>query len=403
MEKQKISTIKIRNFKVLKELTIDFADLTILAGTNSSGKSTIIQSLLFLKQNLGVLRNSIIESFLQDKSVDVKGIDESVKNLFVRIQELISQPQVVAFNGEYLNLGTIKDLLHQESYGEEDSIILELIAADHKLSCKVEHSVEENKSNLVAELQGQLTSINLLCDGFSYIHTHRALPQDNYPLLSDLRDNANLGIDGRYVAHFLEHFKHKELSIIALKHKNANTLQLLDNVTCWLGEISEQILIHVATDERKASLAYSYVYGDARSNELRPQNVGFGITYVLPIIVAILRAEPGDLLIVENPETHLHPSAQVAIAHLCALAVSHGVQMIIETHSDHFLNGIRVATKNKILTPKQSTIYFLEKGIEGMEIKQYQLNIDAHGRITQKWPRGFFDEYEKQLDELIQW
>lgn len=403
MEKQKISTIKIRNFKVLKELTMDFADLTILAGTNSSGKSTIIQSLLFLKQNLGALRNSIIESFLRDKSANAGGIDGLDKNLFVKIQELIRQPQTVVFNGKYLKLGTIKDLLHQESYGEEDPVVLELITADHKLSCRVEHSVEENESNLVAQLSGQLASINLLCDGFSYIHTHRALPQDDYPLLSDLRYNTSLGVDGRYVTHFLEHFKHRELSITALKHKNANTLQLLDNVTCWLGEISEQILIHVATDERKASLAYSYVYGNARSNELRPQNVGFGITYVLPIIVAILRAEPGDLLIIENPETHLHPSAQVAIAHLCALAVSHGVQMIIETHSDHFLNGIRVATKNKILTPKQSTIYFLEKGIEGMEIKQYRLNIDAHGRITQKWPRGFFDEYEKQLDELIQW
>jgi len=122
----------------------------------------------------------------------------------------------------------------------------------------------------------------------------------------------------------------------------------------------------------------------------------------LPIIVAILKAKEGDLLIIENPESHLHPAGQSKIAELCAIASANGVQIIVETHSDHFLNGIRVATKRGLMTPKQSKVYYFRKDKDELETKIDEINIDKNGGID-RYPKGFFDQFDEDLDKLITW
>jgi len=76
------------------------------------------------------------------------------------------------------------------------------------------------------------------------------------------------------------------------------------------------------------------------------------------------------------------------------------VQIIIETHSDHFLNGIRVATKKGLLKPEESQIYYFEKAKDSLETVVHSLNIDKEGRIDE-WPKGFFDEWDNKLNELL--
>ena len=117
-----------------------------------------------------------------------------------------------------------------------------------------------------------------------------------------------------------------------------------------------------------------------------PQNVGFGITYVLPIIVALLKAKKGDCIIIENPESHLHPSGQVSIARLCAKASQLGVQIIVETHSDHFFNGVRVAIKErKIDNSKVSMYYFYKKNRDSFFSKDSssieEIEVNDEGKI----------------------
>ncbi|WP_164708190.1 AAA family ATPase, partial [Pseudomonas viridiflava] len=80
-------------------------------------------------------------------------------------------------------------------------------------------------------------------------------------------------------------------------------------------------------------------------NEVRPVNTGFGISYVIPIIVAMLCTTEGGYLLVENPEVHLHPAAQSILAELLTMAATCGIQVILETHSDHIINGIRAHVK----------------------------------------------------------
>lgn len=97
--------------------------------------------------------------------------------------------------------------------------------------------------------------------------------------------------------------------------------------------------------------------GEESTNAL---NMGFGVSYSLPIIVALLSAREGDILVLENPEAHLHPRGQRKIGELVALAAANGVQIFMETHSDHVLNGIRLSVRNKkISSDKDKNKLFL--------------------------------------------
>ena len=140
--------------------------------------------------------------------------------------------------------------------------------------------------------------------------------------------------------------------------------------------------------------------GSVSTNEYRSVNVGFGITYTLPVVVSLLSSAPGDLVFIENPEAHLHPRAQSKLGELIARAASSGVQVIFETHSDHVLNGIRIAIKTGLLKSEQAAVLFFSKGEESKSTSVTTLNIDQNGRID-NWPSGFFDEFEKSIESLI--
>src|SRR5690606_42119683 len=87
-----------------------------------------------------------------------------------------------------------------------------------------------------------------------------------------------------------------------------------------------------------------------RTNRFKAENAGFGITYTLPLVTALLSSKPGALLIIENPESHIHPKGQAKLVELIALVAQNDVQIIIETHSDRVVNGIRVGIKEEILS-----------------------------------------------------
>jgi predicted ATPase len=244
--------------------------------------------------------------------------------------------------------------------------------------------------------------VNLFNDDFQYIMTDRALPSITYGLSDEQVERNLIGFRGEFSAHYLAENRHKPLSIESLKHQDSKTNQLLENVSLWLGEISNGIEISatVYSELQQVNLTYSYIYGDKRTDKYTPLNVGFGITYVLPIIVAILKAKEGDLLIIENPESHLHPAGQSKIAELCAIASANGVQIIVETHSDHFLNGIRVATKKGLLTSEQCSVYYFRKDKDELETKIDEIKIDENCAID-NYPKGFFDQFDDDLDELL--
>ena len=124
----------------------------------------------------------------------------------------------------------------------------------------------------------------------------------------------------------------------------------------------------------------------------RPANVGFGLSYALPIVVAGLTIPAGRLLIVENPEAHLHPAGQSAMAEFLARVAASGVQVIVETHSDHVVNGLRRAVATERLLPA-SEIAIYAFGGDGTATR---IEVTDVGTLS-AWPEQFFDQLQKDL------
>jgi predicted ATPase len=361
-----IDRVQVKNFKSLKDIDIELSNLNLLTGVNSGGKSSFIQALLLLKQN-----------------EDYFPIGSGKKPLNIK--------------GDYVNVGNKKDILFQEVYDENIEIS---IRNNVNNFATLTFNNKDLKFNFGANT---LSEYNLFNKSFQYIATERITPMITYSLSDETLEQNQIGTKGEYTAHYLARYRHQVI-LKNLRHKDSKTSQLLENVSLWLSEISENIEVKAKVYEELQSvdLKYTYTYGKTTTQDFTPLNVGFGITYVLPIITAILKAKEGDLIIIENPETHLHPKAQSKIAKLCAIAASLGIQIILETHSDHILNGIRVATKENILEPEQSKIYYFRKDKDNLETKIDQINIDSNGAID-RYPKGFFDQFDEDLDRLIVW
>ena len=163
-----------------------------------------------------------------------------------------------------------------------------------------------------------------------------------------------------------------------------------------------KVIAKLIPEINKASLHYQFSSLTDMTPQFRPENTGFGLTYVLPVVTAVLSARPGDLLLIENPESHLHPAGQSLVAKLISLAAQNDVQIILETHSDHFLNGVRTSVKAKDISSDNVCIYFLSRDPESSEhvANIEEIRVQDTGSIDY-WPHGFFDEWDKSLDELI--
>jgi len=152
-------------------------------------------------------------------------------------------------------------------------------------------------------------------------------------------------------------------------------------------------------------LGYEFESVDGNTDEIMPTNVGFGITYVLPVVVALLSAKPGDILVIENPESHVHPKGQSSIGKLIALVASLGVQIVIETHSDHIINGVLITCKKNEagesgIDKDLVKIYYFTREDITHSSKIDEIKVLNDGKID-KQPAGFFDQTENDLSYLL--
>ncbi|CAC9575705.1 hypothetical protein [uncultured Gammaproteobacteria bacterium] len=377
-----INSVKVKNFKSLKDVDIKLNNLTLITGVNSSGKSSFIQSLLLFRQN----RDVLITSALAPKS------DLPILH--------------VSFNGTYIKLGDETSLLSQSAFNDDMAFELNTKFGDVILLVNKKQEVNLNNFDKRAFANGLNkfeTFASILSDNcFHYLSTSRMSPDHTFGFSQQDINLDSIGVRGEFTAHYLAEKRHQELKVKELRHPESKTLQLLENTYKWLGEISSGVSILASSDASTQSvkLTYQYEYGDNTTSNYSSLNVGFGLTYVLPVIVLILKSKPGDFVIIENPESHLHPAGQSKIAEMCAIAANNGVQIIVESHSDHFLNGLRVATKNGKISPENSQIYFFKKDKDSLETEPHSINIDKDGKLSD-WPKNFFDEWGNQLDKLL--
>jgi len=380
-----IKRIKVKNFKTLKLAELELKNLNLFAGMNGMGKSSLLQVLMLLRQ-------SHEQNLLQN--------DE------------------LGLNGSLVNIGLSRDAY--ALYGENETLYFELETVDGKKAqwtfrAEAMDNLYEDEDVLTGSstISPDFFDFSLFKEGFQYLSAERVSPQSSFETSTyEVVKRKQLGNHGEFAIYYLALNKEAPLLIPELKHETVpkEDSTLLKNVEAWLTEISPGISLKTQfyPDMDKVRLAFQYDAGrlNVITNEFRPTNVGFGITYILSVIVAILSAQKGDILLVENPEAHLHPRGQSRIGHLMALAAEQGVQLFIETHSDHVLNGIRVAAKKDseyhVIDADNVSIFFFhrEEGQEDHATSIFTPKLDNNGKID-KWPEGFFDEWNRLLFELL--
>jgi predicted ATPase len=250
---------------------------------------------------------------------------------------------------------------------------------------------------LPPQADGQAGSLASRLRDLTYITAERLGPREVYNL-EDRQIAAVVGSEGEHTVSVL-HWGRDEHVI--------EKLALPGVATTRLRQVEERMRIlfpGFALTVEQIPQANAVTLGLRTSDDTdfhRPVHVGFGLTQVFPIVVAALSAPEGGILLIENPEVHLHPVGQGLVGQFLSDVARAGVQVIIETHSDHILNGIRRSVKANRLTPEQVAIHFFKpRSIEEAQVLSPQL--DSSGNID-TWPEGFFDQFDKDSTHFAGW
>lgn len=406
-----LQEVRLTNFKCFKNETIfPLASINLLTGNNGKGKSSFLQSLLLIKQTIEV------------------DINAAYLNL----------------NGEILHLGNYDEVKNKEN-SQEDLICFEFRNTQHdntptrnyiyfflpdkdKLSIQKCHVVViENGQQRIFVIQKHynngnyysattqkgndarigfvklkpetyISSTTMLYSSipdiynFTFIAADRIGPKDFYHKHTERNDVKH---DGSNTANVLAEHQHKLVHTSLYRGENAQTL--IDQVGEWLSYVFDTPNIKIELDESNPFIiSLRFVINQQR---FLPTNVGFGYSYILPIIVAGLLANHQQTnLIIENPEAHLHPRAQARLTEFLSIVASCDVQIFIESHSEHILNALRIAALNPNINIEHnniSVLYFSADTTQPIHIP-----IAADGGIND-WPDGFFDQNDKDYKILF--
>lgn len=378
-----LSKIRLRNFKSHKDTCIDLGNLTLLTGVNSSGKSSLIHALLLLRQ-----------TFLKGRLDG--GLD---------------------LNAPLCKIGTGQEALYRLA----DSNLLSIDLVDEE-AFSFEYAVEAAlggtylpKSRYSDNVERETLSRHSLFNvNFQYVSSLRFggkshFDQYDYEVGELHQVSKSLG-QGECVAHYLDRYGADSSANYLF---DGREYALADQVELWTRRISEGLTVEVQKDLKGGfDVVYGYVYDGMKPlTGLKAENIGYGISHSLPVVVALLSAKPGSLVILENPEAHLHPKGQAEVAKLISRVAQNGVQVIVETHSDHIVNGVLVAAKRfesdkederiRGLDREKVKIYYVDKDPDvPAAAKAKDVKVEAGGRLDFQ-PPGFFDQAEKDLCSLM--
>lgn len=387
-----ISQIELRNFKCFKSLKLALGRLTMLTGLNAAGKSTAIQSILLLAQTL-------------------------------RAKERSSE---LWLNGPLLQLGSPGDVIRQS--GDAIQIGLESDAArclwtfvpverEDERVLQVSQIELDDKETRRYVIQGQLRQ--LLPDDASevavrkvleeirqtiYVSSIRQIQTEVFPAPEDPDPiHADVGAVGEFAPWWFHHYDDTEVPEQRRLESNGPSTTLRGQLNAWL-----QDLFPGAEANTQAVTRSRLIRLELRTSNTddwrRPSNTGYGLSYAFPILVAGLCATPDQLLIVDSPEAHLHPRAQSRMGRFLAQVAASGLQVLIETHSDHVLNSLRLAVRDGVLSGLDCRVHFFDPKLKVDETATpvESVSIDPKGNLS-KWPGGFFDQSESDLADLAGW
>lgn len=374
-----LKEITLKNFKTFDDETFSIAPLTLITGINGMGKSSIIQSLLLLKQNYEI-------KYIPGKS-----------------SMLLKQ--------DFINLESAESLCYNMADEKKVSISITDENVDKHTrdiyTWLLDASVAD-KTELPYTYSGpnSVDTLPVFSPDFIFLEAGRLGPKGEYEKNGKRIYNTKIGIQGELTPAFLNNAMNTNLEIGLPKMKHPSlpkdSTQLTENVNFWMSQIMKLPMKTVANSISETKIKLEYKFEGNKGRNFSALQVGFGLTFVLPVVVALLQAKKGDLIVVENPEAHIHPAAQVELGLMMAEAVKNGVQIIVESHSDHILNSLRLARKNGVLGEQDVNLIFVQRDfVSGTGLSYIdEIKIKDSGKLTKR-PEYFFDTWDDVLTKLI--
>ncbi|MGX7689493.1 AAA family ATPase [Flectobacillus roseus] len=370
--------IKIQNFKCFEEIDIPLNKLTVLAGANGNGKSTVVQAILFLRKTIEENASTIQSGFANTEYPSVNKISLNT--------------------GYMLALGNSSLVLNQQSATNEISLSLfteeEEITIDYdadEISAQLYLTIKQISAHTVRQL-------SIASKEFYYLNAERIGPRVSQPI--SYFEFPHAGYQGEYVAQLIATTNYQIQIEESRRHPSTKSPRLEQQVNAWLDELMPGVAINAIQSLETLTAQVKIQNHFTKNGPTLSTNIGFGISYVLPIIATGLVAESGSYFIIENPEAHLHPSAQSKIGRFISMVAQSGVNVIIETHSDHVINGIQIAAAKKEIDNNAVTINFFSQTEDSPQPAIENISINGKGELS-KWPKGFFDQTQVDFAELF--
>ena len=418
---------------------LEIKPLTIIVGRNSCGKSSIMQSLLLLKQTLAsppdnrlqldgdylkytnlqelsfglppvekssIAYNLYVEDY-KDKfsgSINIKFLNKKKGSHYIpdieRYSSRINSEQVryfIPFDqknideiNSYLNKCKVKD---RDIFNNEVNVRLNNFLVAHIELLFKNNSTNNGTIPLGIDLLSQEMKLSILLrnsiKNIKYLSPIRAKPQRDYIHYS--QDVSELAVDGFNSAHLLWNKKNQ---IVSWKGEEEKLSEAVNQCIACIG------LSQAITPDKIGDIIYKV--GVAEKNSGKPvslADVGLGYSQIIPIILLGLLNNSKNLMLIEQPEIHLHPSSAANLADLFLGFIEDDKRFMIETHSQDFINKLRLRVIQNPALKDKINIVFVEQDSKGeSHIKQFE--IDENGMFPE-WPEGFIDESENLAREIL--
>lgn len=331
-----LSKLSIVNFKSIEKQELELRPLTILTGLNSTGKSTCFQSIL-----TALYYSSPMASLLMD------GMDftfETLRNRNVNAKELS----------------------------------IEIDKEEGNILCKMDtdRTICDNHTDMDLEKNVFYLSANRL--GFSEMET--------------ISPKYKVGIAGEYLFGTFDQEKSSPVNKRLLMLNDSDTLS--SHINHWLSYILG-IKFEMQT-EKVSQTKVKVIYKSDDLPNLSPQQLGVGVSYLVKTLIMCLRAKEGDLLMIENPELHLHPAAQARLGEFFTYITKSGIQVLLETHCEHLINKLQYQIFKGRFEHNKTIIYYKK----GITTPFETICFTEGGKFETPFPDGFFDATLEELLEI---
>ena len=426
---QGITAISVKGYKSIRDETkLTIAPLTILAGANSSGKSSLIQPLLLMKQTLEAtydpgalllngpnLKFTAVEQlfFKKTSKQDKKSFELGLEVEGNKWMSCIFQPNPkkldlasITYQSDQFNATFSPDMNREKILdalpNEIRDFYLIFMGQIHEQAIELEEDHRPTSEDLVLKVirnrcffeiglfknkpsKFKVVSNDILSAGFkeqiqSIIHVPglRGNPERAYRMTA-ISDQFP-GTFEAYVASVVNHWQ-------VTSSKELNQLNHFLQVLGLTSKIESKEINDTQVELTVGRLPCGSNQKITRKDMVSIADVGFGVSQTLPVLVALLVAEPGQLVYVEQPEIHLHPRAQVALAEVFAEAIRRGVRVIVETHSELFLLGIQSLVAEGKLPADRVMLHWFTRQIDG-STHVSSADLDETGAFGE-WPQDF--------------